>query len=116
MTYVFGSNDRIPETPHPEWALVNYVERECNSNVSQLLGRVAHGAIGIGNQQLTRLGVVHIGYIFLIHVPGFCGGMPRDVELVIPGEIKALQVVVERTYTVERVQAAVEIVLPLLQV
>jgi len=71
---------------------------------------VAHGAIDIGNQQIRLQGVVHIGYIFLIHVPGFRGGMPLAVELVIPGEIQALQVVVSVLTTVERVEAAVEIV------
>ena len=80
------------------------------SKATQSLGRVAHGAIGIGNQEITRLGVVHVGYIFFIQVPGFRGGMPLAVELVMPSEIQPPQLVVSLLTTVERVQAAVEIV------
>ena len=52
----------------------------------------------------------NVGHVALIHVPGLSRGVPFAVELVVPGEVIVLQVVVGILAVVDTVGAAVEVV------
>lgn len=93
--------------------LTLHIIQDCplGSETGELLCRLADRAISIPDQQIAGGRIVHIGHIFFVHVPGLGGDVPILVELVIPGEIPTLQVVISILAAVQRIHAAVEIVL-----